>query len=371
MNDILDVRNLRVYFYDEEGNELRIVDGVDIKIEKGTIHGLIGESGSGKSVLALALMRLIPPMPGYNFPSNEVSKEIHRDEIALLFPSQTREQFKKKSLTSLFGFRTFKRTYHHEWEVTGEVFYKDLDLLKLPEEKMNEIRGKDISAIWQNPIPSLNPLRTVGWQTGEPLEIHEDINSRRIRELVLEYLGKVEIPEAKKRYTRLPREFSQGEGQRIMISMALITNPSLLIADEPLASLDTTVQRRVMELLKILKKEFNLSMLLITHNLGVIAEMSDKVSVIYAGRIQETGSVRDIYHNPLHPYTRGLISSIPRVDVEVELKPIPGEPPDPRNPISGCRFHPRCYQATSLCQDKEPLLREVEEGHKVACWGQA
>ncbi len=371
MSVILEVKNLHVNYINEEDKEISIVDGVNFKIEKGTTHGLMGESGSGKSVLAQALMRLLPPIQRFNFPTFEENRKVFRDEIGFPVSPGAREQLMKKSLISFLSSKTFKKINRKEWEVRGEILYNGIDLLKIPEESLNKIRGKEISAIWQNPIPSLNPLMIVGWQTGEPLEIHDDINVKRIRELVLDYLGKVEIPEAKKRYTRLPKEFSQGEGQRIMISMALITNPYLLIADEPLASLDTTVQRRVMELLKVLKKEFNLSMLLITHNLGVIAEMSDNVSVIYTGRIMETGSVRDIFHNPLHPYTRGLISSIPRIDIDVDLKPIPGEIPDPQYPISGCRFHPRCYQSTSLCHDKQPQLMEVIEGHKVACWGQA
>lgn len=371
MSNILDVRDLKVYFYDEEGNELKIVDGVNLTIKAGATHGLMGESGSGKSVLAQAIMRLIPPMPSFNFPAKEVSKELQKDEVGLYFFDKTMKQLEKKSLTSFFTHRTFKRTYHHEWEVKGQVFFKDIDLLKLSEFELNEIRGKEMTAIWQNPIPSLNPVKTIGWQTAEPLKIHEDINNHKVRELVLDYLGKVEIPDPKRKQSRLPKEFSQGEGQRIMISMALITNPSLLIADEPMASLDTTVQRRVMELLKELRNEFNLSMLLITHDLSVIAEMSDWVSVMYAGRIVETGPVRDVYKNPLHPYTRGLMASIPRIDIDVELKPILGEPPDPRYPLSGCPFHPRCYEMLPICQDKIPSLKvafDKESSHQVACW---
>ncbi len=184
----------------------------------------------------------------------------------------------------------------------------------------------------------------------------------------MDFLGKVDIYEPKKRYTNIPKEFSKGEGQRIMISMALIANPSLLIADEPLASLDVTVQRRVMELLKVLKKEFNLSLLLITHNLGVIAEMADVVSVLYAGRIVETGTVQNVYKRPLHPYTRGLMSAIAWLNTEEELKPIPGELPDPLTPISGCAFHPRCSLVQEKCYTQVPELREVRYNHSIACF---
>jgi len=367
--EILSIKNLSVDFFTEEGTQLKILQDINLNIEKGKTHALMGESGSGKSVLALALLRLLPPIKCYSNPSKEIVQEILTDEIGLPKNIFRKAQDKKRSvLSSLFSYKTLAREYHYDWEVKGEVFFEDVDLFKLTDDELNQIRGKEISFIWQHPIEAMNPSMTIGRQTGEPLEIHEDVNHQRLKDLVVDFLGKVDIFDPKKRYSNIPKEFSKGEGQRIMISMALITNPSLLIADEPLASLDATVQRRVMELLKVLKKEFNLSLLLITHNLGVIAEMADTVSVLYAGRIVETGSVQDVYKNSLHPYTRGLMHAIPWLDTEEELQPIPGELPDPLTPVAGCAFHPRCSLVQEKCYTQIPGLKEVNPKQSVACF---
>ena len=321
--ELLHVKNLKAYLRGKEGL-IKIVDGVDLKIGEGETLGLVGETGAGKTVTALSILGILQPL-GKGEPL---------------------------------------------WKIEGEALFKGRDLMQLSQEEMRMVRGTKISFIPQNPIPSLHPMDIIGYQTGEAVEEHKDVKSRKITEMVVEHLGKVEIADAKKRYYHFRDQFSGGEGQRIMIAMALIRNPSLLIADEPTSSLDVTVQRQVLELLKAVKKRFNLSTLLITHNLGVIAEMSDHVSIMYAGKIMEYGDVLTIFKRAKHPYTRGLLAAVPRIDVGKGLfkfEGIPGEPPDPHYPISGCKFHPRCKFAKSICGEKVPKLIEIEPDHSVAC----
>jgi oligopeptide/dipeptide ABC transporter ATP-binding protein len=321
--ELLRVKNLRAYLNSTEGM-IKILDGVNIKIYEGETLGLVGETGSGKTVTALSILGILQPVG------------------------------KGKPL----------------WQTEGEVLFKGKDLMNLPQEEIREIRGTEISFIPQNPIPSLHPMEIIGYQTGESVEAHKQTARTEITEMVVSYLGKVEISDAEKRYYSFRDQFSGGEGQRILIAMALIRNPSLLIADEPTSSLDVTVQRQVLQLLKAIKERFNLSMLLITHDLGVIAEMSDHVGVMYAGKIVEYGDVITIYKAPKHPYAKGLLASILRIDAQKrisEFRGIPGEHPDPRHPIPGCKFHPRCKHAKSICREKEPKLAEIEPEHFVAC----
>lgn len=320
---LLQVKNLRAHLHSKEGM-IKIVDGIDVKIFEGETLGLVGETGAGKTVTALSVLGILQPL-GEGRPL---------------------------------------------WKIEGEVFFKGRDLMKLSKEQMRKIRGTEIAWIPQNPIPSLHPIDMVGHQTGEGVEFHRDLETSRLMEMVIEHLGKVEIADAEKRYHGFREEFSGGEGQRILIAMSLIRNPSLLIADEPTHSLDVTVQRQVLELLKAMKKEFNLSMLLITHNLGVIAEMSDHVAVMYAGKIMEYGDVVTIFKEPKHPYTRGLMAAVPSIRMKKALfkfEGIPGEHPDPRYPIPGCEFHPRCKYAKPICSKREPEMIEIEPGHSVAC----
>lgn len=322
--ELLRVRNLTAYFQGAE-KLTKIVDGVDIEINRGETVGLVGETGAGKTVTALSILGILQPLG------------------------------KGKPL----------------WKIGGEVLFKGKDLMKLTQEEVRELRGKEIAFIPQNPIPSLHPIDYVGHQTGEVVEEHKSVESAELLKLVVDYLGKVEISDAKKRYYHFRNQFSGGEGQRILIAMSLIRSPSLVIADEPTSSLDVTVQRQVLELLKVLKKRFNLSMLLITHNLGVIAEMSDHVYVMYAGKIIEHTDVKTIFSKPGHPYTRGLLASIPRIDMArglFSLDGIPGDPPNPLVPIPGCKFHPRCRYAKTMCEEKEPQLIEIEPKHWVACF---
>ncbi len=321
MKPLLSVRNLRVSLR-TNGGLTKIVDGVNITINRGETVGIVGETGAGKTVTAFAILRILQPT-GDAKP---------------------------------------------RWKIEGEVLFQRKDLLRLSEEEIRGIRGMDIALITQNPIASLHPIDIIGHQTGETLEELEKLESQRIMKLVVEHLGKVEISDAKKRFKHFREQFSGGEGQRILIAMALIRNPSLLIADEPTSSLDVTVQRQILDLLKAMKEQFNLSMLLITHNIGVIAEMSDRVYVMYAGKIMEHGDVKSIFKEPMHPFTRGLLASVPRIDQDsFEFEGIPGEPPNPLYPISGCKFHPRCRYAIPNCSQEVPELIEIKPKHFVAC----
>ncbi len=332
-NELLRVENLKTHFHTQDGL-IKAVDGVSFKILESNTLGLVGESGCGKTTLALSILNLIPYLT----------------------------QAKKTLLT-----KTMKTVSAGEI-VQGEVWYKGIDLLRLPQEEMRKFRGREISMIFQNPIAALNPMEIIGFQVGEAVQAHETTKSDKLRQLVYEYLGKVEIKDAKKRYAQDPHRFSGGEGQRIMLAMALIAGPSLMLADEPMKSLDTIVQRQVLELLKHIKKEFGLSMLLATHDLAVVAEISDHVAAMYAGKIVEHGDVVSIYKDPRHPYTRGLLASIPRIDLKRELHGLPGEPPNPLIDIPGCRFHPRCQYATDKCRTEEPQLSEVKPHHLSACF---
>ena len=332
LEKLLCVLNLRTNFYSEKGT-VKAVDGVSFDIHKGEAVGLIGETGSGKTTVAFSILGLIPHL------------------------------FRTKS-----GFFKLVEKVAAKGEIVdGEILFKGKDLLKLPQEEIRKIRGGEISMIFQNPIASMHPMKIIGYQTGEPKEAHERIRWKRIREVVFDYLGKVELKEAKTRYYHDPHRFSGGEGQRIMIAMALICNPSLLIADEPTSSLDVLVKRQVLGLIKKMKKEFDLSMLLMTHELGVVAEMADFVGVMYAGKLMEYGNVFTIFKEPAHPYTRGLLASVPRIDRKTKIEGIPGSSPNPYNLPEGCRFHPRCRYSKGICSKEEPESTEVEPGHLVAC----
>jgi oligopeptide/dipeptide ABC transporter ATP-binding protein len=319
--ELLHVKNLSLSLYGKR-DLVKIVDGIDLKVHEGETVGLIGETGAGKTVTARSIMGILQSLG------------------------------KGKPL----------------WKIEGEVLYKGKDLLKMAPEELRSLRGNEISMIFQNPIPSLHPIDIIGYQTGETVEAHEDVERQRLRKTVESYLGKVEIADAKKRYNHYRNQFSGGEAQRILIAMALIYNPSLLIGDEPTSSLDVTVQRQVLNLLRKIKEEFHLAMLLITHDLAVIAEMSDYVYVMYAGRVMEHGDVVTIFKKPKHPYTRGLLSAVPRIDSDFfEFGGVPGDPPSPPYDISGCIFHPRCKYAERGCSEKEPELREIAQNHWVAC----
>jgi peptide/nickel transport system ATP-binding protein len=333
LNELLRIDNLKTYFYTPKG-VVKAVDGVSFKIHEGSTLGLVGESGCGKTTVALSILNLIPYLTQIEKgPILRTAKVVSTANIA-----------------------------------QGEIWFKGTDLLKLSQEEVRKFRGKEIAMIFQNPIPALHPLEVIGYQIGEAVEAHQQTEKDKLRELVFEYLGKVQIKDVKERYKHNPHLFSGGEGQRIMIAMALIAGPSLLLADEPVKSLDVIVQRQVLELLRQIKKQFGLSILLITHDFAVVAEISDYVAFMYAGKIVEYGDVVSIYKDPKHPYSRGLLGSIPRIDVKKELHGLPGEPPNPLDNILGCRFHLRCKYGIDRCRREEPQLVEVKAGHLSACF---
>jgi oligopeptide transport system ATP-binding protein len=299
---------------------VQAVRGVSFNLNEGETLGIVGESGSGKSVTALSIMRLIPWPPG---------------KI-----------------------------------VNGEIIYKGDDLLKYSNEEMRHIRGREISMIFQDPMTSLNPVMTVGKQIGEMLRLHLGMTQKQARSRTIELLKMVGIPSAEQRLDAYPHQFSGGMRQRVMIAMALSCDPRLLIADEPTTALDVTIQAQILEIIKRLKSELNTAVIFITHDLGVVAGLCDRVVVMYGGRIMEESPTAALYKDPRHPYTLGLLKSVPRLDEERKerLEPIPGMPPDLVNPIPGCPFYPRCTYREEYHRDNMPPLRDVGPGHQVACF---
>jgi oligopeptide transport system ATP-binding protein len=319
MPPLLEVKGLRTYFFGFEGT-VKAVDGVSFDIQEGETLGLVGESGCGKSVSALSILRLIPNPPG---------------EI-----------------------------------VDGEVFFEGRDLLKLSDEEIRNVRGNRIAMIFQEPMTSLNPVLTIGRQIAEPMEVHRNLPLKEALEKAKKLLGKVQIADSGTRVRDYPHQFSGGMRQRAMIAMGLGCTPRLIIADEPTTALDVTVQAQLLELLKNLTRDFSMALIIITHNLGVVARYADRVNVMYAGKIVEKGSARDIYENPMHPYTIGLMASVPQLDQDVKKKlvPIRGQPPNLANVPEGCAFHPRCDYAVERCRKERPQLVSVGENHERACW---
>jgi len=314
---ILSINDLKVYFDTDDG-VVKSVDGVDLQIMKGTTLGLVGESGCGKSVTCLAIPGLVPSPPG---------------RIA-----------------------------------GGQIMFKGRNLLELPEKEMEGIRGNDISMIFQEPMTSLNPLFTIGDQIKETIMLHQKKGDAEAHELTLQILGKVGIPSPEVRINDYPHQMSGGMKQRVMIAMALSCNPEILIADEPTTALDVTIQAQILDLMQSLQDEFGMSILLVTHDLGVVANIATHVAIMYASRIVEYGKVEDIFGDPRHPYTLGLFTSVPVIGKRKEnLYVIPGNVPDPLAFPEGCKFWPRCLFAQDNCRVKEPLLEEVKEGHKAAC----
>jgi peptide/nickel transport system ATP-binding protein/oligopeptide transport system ATP-binding protein len=317
MKELLKVKNLKTYFFTHEGT-VKAVDEVSFSVNQGKTLGLVGESGCGKSVTALSIMRLIPNPPG---------------KI-----------------------------------VSGEIWFEGKNLLKLDEKEIRKIRGKKISMIFQEPMTSLDPVFTIGHEIVEAIQLHQGLNKDEAKKKTIEALKIVGIPDAEKRIDHYPHQLSGGMRQRVMIAMALSCNPTLLIADEPTTALDVTIQAQILRLINDLKDKFGASVMLITHNLGVIAEMCDYVAVMYAGHIVEYTNVDTLFHNPLHPYTRGLHKSIPRLDLEVErLDTIKGLVPNLLNLPSGCPFHPRCDFCFKRCVEEMPELIEIEDSHLVKC----
>jgi len=319
---LLQVKNLKTYFYIDK-EEVPAVDGVDFDINQGEVLALIGESGSGKSVTSLSIMGLVDE------PGKIISGEILLSR--------------------------------------GEIF--EDNLLQKSDKQMRFLRGKEISMIYQDPLSSLHPMIKVGEQVAEVLMIHEKATKAEAKRKAIEMMKRVGISDGEKRYDEFPGQFSGGMRQRIMIAMAIICNPQLLIADEPTTALDVTIQAEILDLLRTLQKENGMSLMLITHDLGVVAEMADRVCVMYCGKIMEETTNQRLFKNPKNPYTKGLMKCIPRIDDKLEyLDTIEGYVPHPTDFPKGCRFSTRCPEVMEHCKEELPELNEVEPGHKVRCW---
>ncbi len=314
---LLEVKDLKTYFYTDAGVG-KAVDGVTFSLDKGKVLGIVGESGCGKSVTSLSIMRLVDPTTG-----------------------------------------------RYEG---GSILFEGQDILKLPEKEMRKLRGNRISMIFQEPMTSLNPVFTIGYQIEESLILHKGMDKKQARERAVELLELVGIPEAKKRVEEYPHQLSGGMRQRVMIAMALAGDPELLIADEPTTALDVTIQAQILELLKSLQKKLDMSIIIITHDLGVIAEMADEVAVMYAGDIVEKAATRELFDDPKHPYTIGLMNSIPDVEEDVErLRTLEGLVPSLYDMPAGCRFAPRCRFACAECEKQRIRLTELAGGRQVRC----
>ncbi len=312
----VDIKNLSVRYETSDGI-VEAVNGVDLKIERGKTLGLVGETGAGKTTTALSILRLIPNPPG---------------------------------------------------KITGGVIeLQGKNVFDYSEEEMESIRGDQVSMIFQDPMTSLNPVMTVGDQIAEEIQLHnKKMDKKQALEKAKEMLEMVGIPG--NRAGEYPHQFSGGMKQRVVIAMALVCNPDLLIADEPTTALDVTIQAQVLDLMQKLKEQYNTSMLMITHDLGIVAEVCDEVSIMYAGRVVEHGTLEDIFEHTSHPYTEGLFNSLPDIEHrEEELKPIPGLMPDPTNLPEGCPFHPRCSYCTELCKTRRPVETRLSDTHTVAC----
>ena len=313
----LNIQDLSIQFKNGN-NHFDAVDHLSLNIIPGETFGLVGESGCGKSVTALSILRLIPSPPG----------RIN----------------------------------------SGSILWKEQDILKLPFSEVIKLRGKEIGIIFQEPMTSFNPVQKIGHQISEVLEVHTGISRKNSKPEVLKALQQVEINNPERVYDAFPHELSGGMRQRAMIAMALILQPQLLIADEPTTALDVTVQAQILALIKDLQTKNGMSVLLITHNLGIIAEVADRVAVMYTGRIVEMSTVRQLFRQPLHPYTQGLLKSIPGLSQNDELYAIPGQVPNPLDLPKGCHFAPRCPHAMNICHEEFPVLKENSPGHHVACW---
>lgn len=319
---LIDIRNLQTQFFTDDGLA-RAVDGVSYSLEKGETVGVVGESGCGKSVTALSVLRLIPNPPGRI--------------------------------------------------VGGEILFEGNNLLDLSPAEMRRIRGNDISMIFQEPMTSLNPVFTIGNQISEAVKLHQGLSRKEALNKAIEMLTLVGIPEPARRVHEYPHQLSGGMRQRAMIAMALSCNPKVLIADEPTTALDVTIEAQILDLMRTLQSELGTAIIMITHDLGVVAEMARKVVVMYAGKVVEQAPVEDIFANPNHPYTQGLLRSLPRVDKDAKgekerLQEIPGIVPSLLKLPTGCNFATRCPKAIAVCEEKEPPLEEVGPNHLSACW---
>ncbi len=319
MHTLLEVRDLKTHFFTPEG-VVKAVDGISYEVKEGETVALVGESGCGKSVSVLSIMRLIPKPQG-----------------------------------RIIG---------------GQIIFDGKDLLKLDDGGIRGIRGKEMAMVFQEPMTSLNPVLTIGRQLTETLEIHLKMGKSQAKNRAMELLRLVGIPDAEQRLSQYPHQFSGGMRQRMMIAMALSCNPKLILADEPTTALDVTIQAQILELLKDLSQRFGVAIIIITHNLGIVARYADRMNMMYAGKLIERGTCKEIYHNPRHPYTIGLLRSVPRLDQprKTKLDPIEGQPPEMVNLLPVCSFLDRCKFAIGRCANEAPPLMAAGEDHLSACW---
>ncbi|MCH7889666.1 MAG: ABC transporter ATP-binding protein [Proteobacteria bacterium] len=319
MPRLLEIENLRTQFFTSAGT-VRAVDGISYNVDEGEAAAIVGESGCGKSVSALSILRLIPDPPGRI--------------------------------------------------VDGSIRFKGIDLLQLSDVEIRRVRGRRIAMVFQEPMTSLNPVLTIGLQLTETLTHHLGMTKEAARARAVELMGMVGISDPERRLSQYPHHFSGGMRQRVMIAMALCCEPELIIADEPTTALDVTIQAQILELMKDLTRRLGVALIIITHNLGVVARYADRVHVMYAGKIIEQGTARQIYHEPGHPYTIGLLHSVPRLDQprKEKLAPIEGQPPDLARLDEGCAFRPRCRYAVERCATEIPPLEDMGDGHYSACW---
>jgi len=316
---LLEIEGLQTQFFTSAGT-VRAVDGISYTVDEGETVAVVGESGCGKSVSALSILRLVADPPGK--------------------------------------------------VVGGSIKFQGRDLLQLSDEEMRDVRGNDIAMVFQEPMTSLNPVLTIGMQITETLQHHLGMSDEEANARAVELLGMVGISEPQRRLSQYPHHLSGGMRQRVMIAIALACEPKLIIADEPTTALDVTIQAQILELMKNLTRQFGVALIVITHNLGVVARYADRVNVMYAGKIIETGSAADVYHNPKHPYTLALLKSVPRLDLprQAKLDPVEGQPPDLARLDNGCPFRPRCRFAVDRCAQENPALEQINPGHFSACW---
>jgi oligopeptide/dipeptide ABC transporter ATP-binding protein len=319
VSTLLEIEELQTQFFTSAGT-VRAVDGISYTVDEGETVAVVGESGCGKSVSALSILRLVADPPGK--------------------------------------------------VVGGKIKFQGRDLLQLSDEQMRDVRGNDIAMVFQEPMTSLNPVLTIGMQITETLQHHLGMSDEEANARAAELLGMVGISEPQRRLSQYPHHLSGGMRQRVMIAIALACEPKLIIADEPTTALDVTIQAQILELMKNLTRQFGVALIVITHNLGVVARYADRVNVMYAGKIIETGTAADVYHNPKHPYTLALLKSVPRLDLprQAKLDPVEGQPPDLARLGPGCPFQPRCRFAVERCAQENPKLEQVNPGHLSACW---
>ena len=317
-NNILEVKGLKTYFFTDNGT-IKAVDDLSFALKEGSTLGIVGESGSGKSVTSLSIMGLFRGTTGRI--------------------------------------------------VEGEILFDGKDLTKLSEEERRKIRGKDISMIFQEPMTSLNPVLKIGEQVAEAIRLHQGVSRAEAREQTIRILKETGLPRVESMVNEYPFQLSGGQRQRVMIAMALSCHPKILIADEPTTALDVTIQAQILDLIMRLKEKIGMSIIFITHSLGVVAEICDEVIVMYCSRAMETGSTEDIFKNPKHPYTKGLMASIPKLGEHLDmLYTIPGNVPNPRHMPAGCKFQPRCQEAIPICSEQEPPFFDYGNGHTSRCW---